>query len=59
MSGTFDTVTTSSPFFTASANYVTGGANDQADLTITRSAFNAVSGMTDNQRAIGNALEPL
>lgn len=53
--GNFDQAVSSSPFFSASS--AINGTN--IDLTLTRLAFNAVPGMTDNQRAVGNALEPL
>lgn len=54
VTGTFDSVTSSSPFF--SAALATVGNN--VDLTITRIPFNAVSGLTPNQIAVANALEP-
>lgn len=53
--GTFDTVTTSSPFFTATADYSSGVG---VDVTLIRQSFGAVPGMTPNQRAIGAVLEP-
>ena len=55
LTGTFATVASSSPFFTASAAY--DYAAGSADLTLTRIPFGSVPGMTENQRAIGNALE--
>lgn len=55
LTGTFATVTSSSPFFTARAVYNYGAGT--VDLTLTRMPFGSVSGMTDNQRAVGNALE--
>lgn len=51
--GTFDSVTTTSPFFTATAAY---GAND-VDITLTRVAFGAVPDLTPNQQSVGNGLE--
>jgi uncharacterized protein with beta-barrel porin domain len=51
--GTFASVASSSPFFAPSAAYFA----DHVDLTLTRIAFGAVPGATDNQRAVGNALE--
>lgn len=52
--GTFASVGTSSPFFTAAADYSIAG---QVDVTLTRVGFNSVPGMTPNQRAVGNNLE--
>ena len=49
----FDQVTTSSVFFTATATY----SPLSVDLTLTRIPFGAVPGETQNQRAVGNALE--
>lgn len=49
----FATVTSSSAFFNAAATY---NANS-VDLILTRQGFGAVAGETQNQRAIGNALE--
>lgn len=51
--GTFASVQSSSPFFTASMAYVGGGA----DLTLTRVPFNQVAGSSGNARAVGNVLE--
>ena len=51
--GTFASVQSSSPFFTASMEYVGGGA----DLTLTRIPFNQVAGLSANARAVGNVLE--
>jgi len=49
----FDSVTSSSPFLTASATY-----NLQTvDLNLARVPFGSVPGLTPNQRAVGNALE--
>lgn len=53
LTGNFDSVTTSSPFFTASVV----GCGCVLDLTLTRVAFNSVPGMTPNQQKVGNALE--
>ena len=55
ITGTFGSVTTSSPFFAATADYSTVG---QVNVTLTRLGFGAVPGMTPNQRAVGNVLEP-
>jgi len=52
--GTFGSVVSSSPFFTASAAYTGTDVN----LTLTRIGFGAVSGLTPNQQAVGNALNP-
>lgn len=49
----FDNVTTTSPFFMATATY---NANT-VDLTLTRQAFGLLPGLTFNERAVGNALE--
>ncbi len=54
LTGTFDTVTSSSPFFSATADYSTPG---EVDVTLTRYGFGSVPGMTSNQRAVGGALE--
>ena len=51
--GTFGSVVSSSPFFTASATY----NPDSVDLTLTRIAFGSVPGETLNQRRVGNYLE--
>ena len=53
ITGQFATVTSSSAFFNAAATY---NANS-VDLILTRQGFGAVAGETQNQRAIGNALE--
>lgn len=53
VSGQFDNVTTSSVFFTAAATY----NSNSVDVTLTRQGFGAVAGETQNQRAVGNALE--
>jgi uncharacterized protein with beta-barrel porin domain len=49
----FDSVTSSSPFFTATAVYNPA----TVDLTLARIGFGSVPGMTPNQRAVGNSLE--
>jgi uncharacterized protein with beta-barrel porin domain len=54
LTGTFDTVSTSSPFFVATPDYTTAG---EVDVTLTRLGFGSVPGMTPNQQAVGNALE--
>jgi uncharacterized protein with beta-barrel porin domain len=54
LTGTFDTVTSSSPFFLATPDYSTPG---EVDVTLTRLGFGAVPGMTPNQSAVGSALE--
>ena len=51
--GTFAQVTSSSPFYAATATYNT----DSVDLTLTRIPFGAGSGLTPNQQAVGNAIE--
>ncbi len=53
--GNFDQAVASSPFFSASS--AINGNN--IDLTLTRIGFNAVSGLTQNQTAVGTTLEPL
>jgi len=53
LSGAFATVISTSPFLAATA--INNGNN--VDLTLTRVAFNAVPGLTDNQRAVATALE--
>jgi outer membrane autotransporter protein len=58
----FDTVTSSSTFFIASATYdyagVTPPINDpNVSLTLTRIPFGSVPGETRNQQAVGNYLE--
>jgi len=55
----FNTYTTSSPFFTVTPIYDSGDASAYTKLYIQldRVAFNAVPGLTPNQRAVGNALE--
>ena len=55
LTGTFATVESSSPFFTATADY---SIANEVDVTLTRIGFGSVPGMTPNQRAVGNALEP-
>lgn len=55
LTGTFANVVSSSPFFTATADY---SIANQVDVTLTRVGFGSVPGMTPNQRAVGNALEP-
>jgi uncharacterized protein with beta-barrel porin domain len=54
LTGQFNTVTSSSPFFTATADYSTA---NEVDVTLTRIAFGSVPGLTPNQRAVGNVLE--
>jgi outer membrane autotransporter protein len=54
LTGTFDTVTSSSPFFVTTPDYSTPG---EVDVTLTRLGFGSVPGMTPNQQAVGNALE--
>jgi uncharacterized protein with beta-barrel porin domain len=49
----FDSVTSSSPFFAATAVYNPASV----DLNLARIPFGSVPGMTPNQRAVGNALE--
>ena len=51
---TFNTVASSSPFFNAVATY----NPTTVDLTLSRVAFGAVSGETQNEQAVGNAIEP-
>lgn len=51
--GTFASVESSSPFFTATPTYV---GNDM-DLTLTRISFDQVPGSKNNARSIGRALE--
>lgn len=53
LNGQFDHVTTSSAFYSAVATY----NSTSVDLTLTRYGFGAVPGETQNQRAVGNALE--
>jgi len=53
VSGTFASVTAGSPFFTVSTDYSSGTA---AAVTLTPIAFNAVSGLTPNQKAVADAL---
>ena len=54
LTGRFDTVTSSSPFFSVSQSVVCGCV----DVTVSRIAFNAVPNLTPNQRTIANAIEP-
>jgi uncharacterized protein with beta-barrel porin domain len=54
LTGQFSTVTSSSPFFTATADYSTPS---EVNVILTRIDFGSVPGMTPNQRAVGNALE--
>lgn len=51
--GTFAQVTSSSPFYAATATY----NPDSVDLTLTRIPFGAGPGLTPNQQAVGNAIE--
>ena len=58
----FDTVASSSPFFTASATYDYAGVSapvfdPNVSLTLTRIPFGSVPGETRNQQAVGNYLE--
>ncbi|MDO9411135.1 MAG: autotransporter domain-containing protein [Pseudolabrys sp.] len=53
MSGGFANVTSSSPFFTAVANY----APNAVTVNLNRIGFGAVAGLNANQQAVGNALE--
>jgi len=55
LTGTFSSVVSSSPFFTATADY---SIPDEVDVTLNRIGFGSVPGMTPNQRAVGNVLEP-
>ncbi|WP_210180572.1 autotransporter outer membrane beta-barrel domain-containing protein [Rhodoplanes sp. Z2-YC6860] len=55
LTGTFSNVVSSSPFFTATADYSIAG---EVDVTLNRIGFGSVPGMTPNQRAVGNVLEP-
>ena len=54
VNGTFGSVTSSSPFFTVTTDYSSG---TKLDVTLTPIAFNAVAGLTPNQRAVANALQ--
>jgi uncharacterized protein with beta-barrel porin domain len=54
LTGTFSSVVSTSPFFTATADY---SIANEVDVTLTRIPFGSVPGMTPNQRAVGNALE--
>ncbi|MGH6683748.1 MAG: hypothetical protein ACRECA_07460, partial [Pseudolabrys sp.] len=56
----FDHYTSSSPFFAVIPIYDSGDPNSYNSLSIQldRLAFNAVPGMTPNEKAVGNALEP-
>ncbi|MDO9414217.1 MAG: autotransporter domain-containing protein [Pseudolabrys sp.] len=62
LSGQFGAVTSTSPFFSATAlyDYTGNGVTTfgEVDLVLTRLAFGSVPGMTKNQSAVGNALEP-
>ncbi len=51
--GTFAQVTSSSPFYAATATY----NPTSIDLTLTRIAFGAGPGLTPNQQAVGTAIE--
>lgn len=51
--GTFAQVTSSSPFYAATATY----NPDSVDLTLTRIPFGGGPGLTPNQQAVGNAIE--
>lgn len=52
--GTFGEVTTSSPFFIATADY---SSTIDVDVTLTRLGFGSVPGSTPTQQSVGNALE--
>lgn len=54
ITGRFDAVTTSSPFFAATADY---SVATEVSVTLTRYGFGAVPGQTPNQRAVGGVLE--
>lgn len=56
LSGTFGTVTThtGTPLLTFAASY---DGSDNVDLTMTRVAFGAVSGLTNNQSSVGDGIE--
>lgn len=56
----FDRYVASSPFFTVTPIYDTGNASSYTSFSIQldRIPFGSVPGMTPNQRAVGNALEP-
>jgi outer membrane autotransporter protein len=53
LTGQFDTVTSSSPFFSVTQSVICGCV----DVTLSRIAFNAVPNITPNQKTIGNILE--
>jgi len=52
--GGFSSIETTSPFFSA----ITVVNGNDLDLVLSRVGFGSVTGMTPNQRAVGNALEP-
>lgn len=54
LTGTFGEVTTSSPFFIATADY---SSTIDVDVTLTRLGFGSVPGSTPTQQSVGNALE--
>lgn len=54
LTGAFGTVTTSSPFFMATADY---SSTIDVDVTLTRLGFGSVPGSTPTQQSVGNALE--
>lgn len=54
LTGAFGTVTSSSPFFTATADYSSTVA---VDVTLTRLGFGSVPGATPTQQSVGNVLE--
>ncbi|MDP1907719.1 MAG: autotransporter outer membrane beta-barrel domain-containing protein, partial [Hyphomicrobium sp.] len=56
----FDHYVASSPFFTVTPNYDSGDPTNYTGLSfrLDRIALGAVPGMTPNQRAVGNVLEP-
>lgn len=56
----FDHYTPSSPFFTVTPLYDTGDSSSYSSIKfeLDRVPFGSVPGATDNQRAVGNVLEP-
>lgn len=54
LTGAFGTVTTSSPFFMATADY---SSTIDVNVTLTRFGFGSVPGSTSTQRSVGNVLE--
>jgi outer membrane autotransporter protein len=53
LTGQFDTVTSSSPFFSVTQSVICGCL----EVTVSRIAFNTVPNLTPNQRTIANVLE--